>query len=282
MNRFENIISGIKEFPTLPTIYSILLEVMANPRSTAQDVADIIMQDQASAAKVLKTANSSIYGFKGRINTITQAIIYIGFDEVKNLVIALSIIDMFKISKYNTFVNPVNFWKNSIAVGVITRLIGKTIGVKNLENYFLLGILYDIGKLIFLKYIPDEYNEVFQKAIKSQKKLSEIERQELGITSSIAGEMLAEKWQLPKEISETIRYNTFGSIDGRMSNPIACVHVAGITADFLGLGLSNETILSKPNVAVWDYLNLPKNFFVENHDKIMNDYYESVDLLLKS
>lgn len=282
MINLDNLIRRIDEFPTLPTIYSTLLDVMANSRSTAKDVANVISQDQASASKILKTANSSIYGFNGRINTITQAIIYIGFDEVKNLVIALSIIDMFKISKSNSFLNPVTFWRNSIAVGVITRLIGSTIGVKDLENYFLIGILYDLGKLIFLKDIPDEYSLMFQKAIKMRKTIREVEKIELGVTSAFAGELLAKKWQLPDKLRDTIKYNAIGTVRGRIDTATACVHVASITADFLGLGLSSNTPIPKPNSMVWEHLNLPTNFFLDNRDKILRDYQESIDLLLKS
>lgn len=282
MINLDDLIKRIDEFPTLPTIYSTLLDVMANPRSTAQDVANVISQDQASASKVLKTANSSLYGFNGRINTITQAIIYIGFDEVKNLVIALSIIDMFKVSKTNTFLNPVSFWKNSIAVGVITRLIGSTIGVKDLENYFLLGILYDLGKLIFLKFIPDEYAIIFQNAIKLRKTIREVEKSDLGVTSAFAGELLAQKWQLPDKLRDSIKYNAIGAVRGRVDTATACVHAASITADFLGLGLSSNTVIPKPNSLVFEHLNLPNNFFIDNREKILRDYQESIDLLLTS
>ena len=281
MIKIDEIVQRIEEFPTLPTIYSTLLDVMANPRSTAKDVADIIAQDQSSAVKVLKVANSSLYGFYGRINTITQAIVYIGFDEVKNLVIALSIMDMFKISKSNNFMNPVIFWKNSIAVGVITRLIGKTIGVKNLENYFLAGILHDIGKLLFLKFIPEEYGEVFAKAIKRSKMLREIEQEELGITSAVAGELLAEKWRLPLNIRNSIRYKSVGIVDNKIDTTTACVHLANITADFLGLGLSDELVIQRPNAQIWTHLNLPDNFFIDFRERIIQDYEESTDLLLR-
>ena len=150
MDIISRILKSVEDFPTLPTVYTALSDVMANPRSTTQDAANVIMRDQSAASKVLKTANSPLYGFRGRIDTISQAIFHIGFEEVRNLVIAISIMDIFKNTKLSLSYNPVELWKHSIAVGVITKLIGKELGVKNLENYFLAGILHDIGKLLFL------------------------------------------------------------------------------------------------------------------------------------
>lgn len=82
----DKIIRKIDDFQTLPTIYSALTEVMSNPYSSANDVANVISSDQAAAAKVLKAANSPLYGYSGRIDTMTKAIMYMGFAEVKNLI----------------------------------------------------------------------------------------------------------------------------------------------------------------------------------------------------
>jgi len=92
----NTIISKIDDFPTLPTIYTKLNEVTSDPKSTANDVANIIAQDQASATKVLRLVNSPSYGFKRNISTISQAVVLLGFDEIKNIVLTITIIDTFK------------------------------------------------------------------------------------------------------------------------------------------------------------------------------------------
>lgn len=278
----DTIIAKVDEFPTLPTIYSTLLDTMANPRSTANDVADVISQDQASASKVLKASNSSIYGFRGKINTISQAIVFIGFDEVKNLVTALSIINLFKDAKKSLFFNPIDLWKHSLAVGVISRQIGRTVGVKNLENYFLAGILHDIGKLLFFKIMPDDYSDIINYAIEQNITIRDAEQEKIGITHTVAGEMLAEKWKLPSSLKNAIRYHTTGTVDGQINQLSGIVHIANITASMLGLGLSGEEIISPPNPKVWEGIQLPNKFFTTNLQNILVSFEESIDLLLKS
>ena len=83
---------------------------MDNPNSTTDDAANVILKDQSSVLKILKIANSSIYGFRSRIDTISSAIFHIGFDEIKNIVVSMAIMDMFKNTRIFEFLNPVELW----------------------------------------------------------------------------------------------------------------------------------------------------------------------------
>ena len=95
MNLTEKILKNVKDVPTLPTVYSALSEAMANPQSTASDVAKIVSMDQASAIKILRIANSAFFGFSGRIENIHRAIVVLGFNEVRNLILASSVMNLF-------------------------------------------------------------------------------------------------------------------------------------------------------------------------------------------
>ncbi len=277
----NDILRKIDEFPTLPTIYSTLMDLMENPRTTTYELASLLSQDQASASKLLKVANSAIYGFQGRISTISQAILYIGFDEVKNLVTALTILRLFDSLESKHEINPVDLWKHSIGVGIITRLIGKSSGIRNLENYFLAGVLHDLGKLVFLKILPIEYAKVIDFSVDFKLTVREAELKLLGITHTVIGEMLADKWRLPASIRQTIRYHTNGFTGDEFDHLIASVHVANIAANMYGMGYSWESIVPEPNFDLWEKLVLPTNFFTYNVERIVTEYNESEGLLLR-
>lgn len=282
MINLDGIIQRINEFPTLPTIYSNLMDVMVNPRSTAMDVANVVSKDQASASKVLKAANSSVYGFQGRVTNISQAVMFLGFEEIKNLITALSIIDLFASIKTKNAINPVNLWKHSIAVGTLARSIGKTIGVKEIENYFLAGILHDLGKLLFYKIIPDSYSKVMNYSVENRITHREAELKIIGTNHLVAGEILAEKWKLPLAIRNVIRYHSAGTISGKIDELVSCVHIANISANMFGFGSKGDETLQEPNKSVWKDLDLPHNFFTSNIAKFQAEYEESVKLLLKN
>jgi len=277
----NSLIRKVREFPTLPTIYTTLLDVMNNPKSTAQDLANVIIKDQSSATKILQVANSSIFGLQNRVKNITQAIVYIGFNEVKNIVIALSIIDMFSKTKSNYNIDPVNLWKHSLAVGIMTRHIGKNIGVQKFENYFLAGILHDLGKLLLFKVIPEEYTFVYKTAVENKLPLREVERDKLGLTSSVAGDMLAEQWKLPLYIVDTIKYHNSGIVNGKFDTMVSCVHIANLIVSAYGITVDQDEMIPKPNPEVWSFLNLPLNFFAETEAKFFIDYNQMIDFMLK-
>ncbi|MCZ6674926.1 MAG: HDOD domain-containing protein, partial [Verrucomicrobia bacterium] len=172
MEKIEDIIGSVDDFPTLPTIYSKLLDMLANPHTTATSLAKFISNDPSAATKILKTVNSPVYGLQGKIDTMSQAIFHLGFHEVKNLMMALSIIDLFsKLDSVQNF-SVVDFWKHSIAVGVISKLLGKKLSVQHIEPYYLAGILHDIGKILFLREFSDEYSRVVKTAISEEKSMS--------------------------------------------------------------------------------------------------------------
>lgn len=275
------IINLAKDFPTLPTVYTALSEAMSNPRSTAADLSGIIATDKSSASKVLRVANSPIYGFSGQIDTISKAVFYIGFNEIKNLVAASSTIDMFSKAKASLNFSPVDLWKHSVAVGVITRIIGQSLGIRSLENYFLAGILHDLGKLLFYEYADVEYGRALKLVLEKKISIREAEIQALGISHTVAGELLAERWRLPLPIRNAIRYHTTGVVpNGEPDVMLAAVHVANIVARAMELGFPGDDLIPEPNKKAFEILKLPSDFFTKMSDKIYFDYEQSVALIL--
>lgn len=274
----DKLLKGVNDFPTLPTIYSALSDVMANPFSNADQVAKVICRDQSAAVKILKAANSSIYSFRGKIDTISQAIICIGFEEVKNLVLTLSIINLFRKSKITGNFNPVELWKHSIAVGVSTRILGMNTKAENIDNYFVAGVLHDIGKLLFLRNMEEEYIETINYALEKKITIRDAETELLGMTHTIAGELIAEKWKLPLSIRMAIRHHYTGVVNGSSNKLTGCVHIANTLCQMLQLGASGHEIVKEPNIIVWKTLNLPQDVFSNIIPRILMNYEESLEL----
>ena len=276
-----NIINiNIEDFPTLPTIYTQLIEVLNNSRSTVEDIAAIIEKDQSSSIKILKTVNSPIYGIKQKVDSIKQAIIYLGFQEVKNLVFSLSMINLFSSKRKLEYFSIVDFWKHSIAVGVITRKLGGIIGEKRLDSYFLSGIIHDIGKLYFLYFMQDEYAKTLENMISNNKIIFEAESEYLGSNHCDVGLQIAKKWDLPDNLSNSIYYHQSGFVDGKFDPLIACVHIADIMARAMHLGNPGDNQVPRPNPKIWSYLNIPSDTFSKLHTDIYNTYQESASILL--
>lgn len=276
----EKIVNSIDEFPTLPSIYVKLTEVMQNPSATAKDVAGIISGDPASASKVLKAVNAPIYGLRGKIDSIIQAVTYLGFNEIKNLVLALSIIKMFdKIRSLSNF-NIIDFWKHAIAVGIISRHIAQIKNIKQIENYLISGLLHDIGKLVFIIFLYDEYSEIVSYAEDNDLMIDKVEKDFFGSTHMVVGEILAEKWMLPSSVRHAIRYHGTGTGNGKYTSLVAAVHIGDCFARTLKLGNSGDRLIIRPNVDSLKALDLPKDYFTANWQFIIDEYSLSTNILL--
>lgn len=278
MNFSERIKNSINNLPTLPTIFSQLSEAMEDPLVTNEKISRIISSDQSSAFKVLKVANSPLFGLHGKIDTITQAIMYLGHNEIKNIVLALSVMKIFSKDKNVKGLRPVDLWAHSIGVGVITRNIGLSIGEKSVENYFLAGIFHDIGKIIFLEYDAKEYQKVIDLVTQKNCRIREAEKEVFGIDHSIAGKILAEKWRLPNTIQDIIEFHH--DCRKETNKLLAAVHLGNILAHALNFGFAGDNIISKPNEEIWPVLNLQRGMILTSKVKFIEDYTNTIKSIL--
>jgi len=280
MDVIKKIIEGVNNLPTLPTVYTNLSQAMENPNTTKEEIARIISADQAATFKILKVANSPFYGLRGRIDTITQALLYLGFNEVKNIVFALSIINAFSKNKIFKKFKPLDLWAHSIGVGVATRLIGAAVGEKNLENYFLAGIFHDIGKLVFFEYVPNDYAKVIELVESKKIPIKDAELEILGLNHARAGQLIAEKWKLPQNVVNIVSSHHTGLIGNNVNTLLASVHLGDIVARSLDLGYGGDNFIPEPNIKVWEILKLPKGFFASARKKMKDDYERLTKIML--
>lgn len=280
MSLTEKIIGEFDNLPTLPTIYSTLSEAVSDPNITIHKLASIISSDQSSSLKILKVVNSPFYGFSGKIDTISQAILYLGFNEIQNIIFALSVIKFFSKDKQLNKLRPVDLWAHSIGVGVITRIIGDSLGVQNLEHFFLSGILHDIGKIIFIDKTPKEYNHALDLVEFQNCSINEAEYEIFSIDHTILGEEIAKKWGLSVNIQQSIRYHDSGPVNNENKLLISTVHLSNIIARMLEFGYAGDNLIPQPNKKIWDVIKLPGNFFQLNKDKIENDFKHTIQLIL--
>jgi HD-like signal output (HDOD) protein len=279
MNLTERIICNIRDLPTLPTVYLALSEVIADPSSTAADVSKIVSCDQASAARVLRLANSVLYGFPGQIDTISRAVVVLGFDEVRNLVLSTTVMDLFSKQDRAFSFRPADFWAHSVAVGTATRLIGQACRMPNPENCFVAGVLHDIGKLAFFEFAEKEFSRALDQANKGQWPLYEVEREVLGMDHSRGGHLLVEKWNLPADIQKAIRCHHSGINTDGPDLLTAAVHLADILVRALELGFGGDDLIPRPNTQAWDLLDLPPQALSRIAPDLLSNFQEAVKIM---
>jgi putative nucleotidyltransferase with HDIG domain len=231
----KNLIQKMDDLPILPNIISKVMKIIDNPYSNADHLTELISMDQSLTVKTLKLANSAYYGFPREIVTVTEAVVVLGFLTVRNLILTSTL--------YNIFVNESQeerefdrrkFWKHSVATAICARLLVSATapGQKEEEEAFTLGILHDVGKVFLDTNYHADFMSVMRENRKNRKiQLFELERRVFGIDHAEIGAMIIDRWNLPENFFEPIKYHhTPGEASDKYMTSI--LHVADVISKF--------------------------------------------------
>ena len=207
-----DLINRTLELPTLPDVLVKLNEVMDDPESSAEEVAQVISMDPSVSANILRIVNSAYFGLQVRVGSINLAVSIMGFKMTKKVALKAAIFSVFaknKGSKISDF-DPNLFWKHSIYTGTLARALGKKSEIfsgHHPEDLYICGLLHDIGKIILLENATEAFSDVVASAKTTGRSLLELEQEILGYTHADVGSVLAIKWYLPEDLTIAIRYH---------------------------------------------------------------------------
>jgi len=223
-------IKSILQLPALPAHAYEVVELVDNPKSNAAQLARTISSDPALSAKVLRMANSPYYGFPKKISTIDFAIIVLGFDTLKEIVISISLMSTLQNNK-DTHLDLDVFWDHSLSSAILARKLARETGYRLPSEAFIAGLLHDLGILVIHKYFHTDYIKIHELIRDTETSPPEAEQSILGATHADIGRWLAERWNLPAHLCEAIAsHHTSGSIadDNRLT---ALIHVADVISN---------------------------------------------------
>jgi len=220
-------VQSIIQLPALPAVAMEVVEMVDNPRTSASKLGKVISTDQALTAKVLKIANSPFYGFPRKISTIDFAIIVLGYDALKEIVISISLISSLQ-KKSDGLFDAKAFWDHAIATGVLARRLARDLGYRVSEEVFVGGLLHDMGVSVLHRYFKSEYRRIVEIARESELTFLEAEESVLGVTHADVGGWLAERWNLPKHLVRAISMHHSPAKAEGNEDLVAIIHCADV------------------------------------------------------
>jgi putative nucleotidyltransferase with HDIG domain len=251
-DRYRRFIEQIDNLPSLPSIVTKLIQVVNSPDTSAEDAAKLIQKDPALTTKMLRLANSAFYGIPRSISSVSSAVVILGFNTIRSLVLSASVMKMFTLTK-KPAIDKDKFWKHSIVCAMTAKtIVRKYINIRMMdpESAFCAGILHDIGKLIFSEFAQEDYLEVCDFARKNGIPLLVAEKKILGISHADIGRVLADKWALPLDLEYALVYHHSPAEADSLIDLVTTVHVANAITHSLGLGLwENEAVTGEWNEA---------------------------------
>ncbi len=233
----DRLASIVEELPTLPNVMFEVLAIAEDDKSTAADLEEVIMRDQALSAKVLKVANSAYYGIPRTVETVSRATVLLGFQTVVGLALTVSVYDTLWGSGKGHYLDRRDLWKHSLGVATGARLLSNNARGKDGAVAFTAGMLHDIGKTVLDSHLAEEYGRVVELCHRERIPIYQAEGALLGVNHAELGHKVAMRWQLPEVLCESIRYHhDCGAAPEGTGSVSALVSLANYAAKNLAIG----------------------------------------------
>lgn len=204
--RLLNIQRFITRIPSFSTTVAKVLEICSSPDAAASDLNRVISYDPVLTGQLIKLINSAYYGLPNRVTSLTRAIIMLGINTVKNMVLSTSVLASLKKRLNVSALTIDDFWQHSLGVAVIAKAIAKQqqVPMDEQEEYFVAGLMHDLGKIPLINCYPELYQQALNAVKGSRLALLQAETAAIGIDHCQVGYLIGAKWKLVDRVQAAI------------------------------------------------------------------------------
>jgi putative nucleotidyltransferase with HDIG domain len=263
----ESLLSRISDIPTLPTSVLRVMQMIEDPFCSSSDLAKVIQADPAMAAKVLKLANSSYYGFRQKISNIPQAVTLLGFATLKNTLMAAAVFDMFRVADTGLDLNAL--WKHSVTTATAAKLLAKRARYPQSEKAFTAALLHDIGKIVLARFLPQGLAEIMENVRVEQLAMYDAEKKVLGLSHPALGAWVMGRWGLPQPIVEAVEFHHHPTRAQTSFDLAAIVYLANILAHRSNIGSGGDSLIREIDPMIMEYFSLNESALNELLDSLV-------------
>ena len=251
----------------MPHVLEKITVMVEDPEASTEGIAKVISTDQVLSAKVLKMVNSPIYGFPGRISSIQHALVLLGFNVVRGIIISTSVFDMMVQAMKG-------LWEHSLGCATACNIIARRAGFEDPEEYAVAGLLHDLGKVVTAVQLPDLHKSILDTVAAKDLTYFQAEKDVMGFGHDRINAWLARHWGLPPNIRESMARHHAPQM-AEFYKPMSCVvHIADYLVRLFEFGNSgdDQTAYLRPEALI------ELKFKMTDLDKVMD---EMADQLLE-
>jgi putative nucleotidyltransferase with HDIG domain len=278
----REIIGDMSVLVSPPDVCLRVTEMVVDDRASADQFAEVILRDPSLAARVLKLVNSSYFGLRSKVDTISRAVSIIGMNELTNIVYSLCAVQKF--SRLSSRVTNVQtFWRHSVYCGLVAKALAERQNSLHPERLFVAGLLHDIGTLAINARFPEQAEHMIITAAGDEGALAEQEIAAFGIDHAGLSAIMLKDWNLPEPMCDAIRYHHAPAQAQVTPFEAALLNIGDTLANYSGTGSFSETIMERDDIdeSVVALSEIPADF---DRDEILDEvdrqFVETIYLLV--
>jgi len=277
-SRRKSYLLSIRNLPSIPIITKRVLDLLDDPMTSTGNISDLINKDQALVARVLTVANSPLYGLPRKVPSIEFAILILGFNQIRQIVLALSMFDTFK-NQDSEYWNRREFSEHSFMTAMAAKAIADDLGYAKTSEAFTAGLLHDLGLVVTEKYFNKDFVQICDLVTNKSVSFEQAEREVMDLTHQEIGKILCDRWHLPENLGKAIffHHNPSENEDNVMLSAI--VHLADYTTNSLDCGAFRWDVNLELDEKIIEILEFGSKEYVEN---FIQSYKEHLEEQLES
>jgi putative nucleotidyltransferase with HDIG domain len=243
----KTLTAAVDGMPAFPKSVQRVLELTRDVNSTPKDLVEVIDKDPVLTVKILKVVNSAYYSLPKQITSVGHAVVYLGFNTIKNLALSIAAIGMLPKTNEAGF-DGQQYLLHSLATAAIAKQLALKVDDADPMDCFIAGLLHDFGKVVLAQFMPREFRSALEVSQQQGSSLHLALRATLGVDHAVVGAMLVEKWRFAPHLVETIRYQYGPELAD--SDMIACVFGANQISKKLNFGFAGNLLVEEFPAAV--------------------------------
>ncbi len=240
MTDLRTIVKGIAGLKPVPRVVHKILAIQQDPDSSMDDLARVISHDATTTANLLKAANSAFYGRSKPIESVQQAAVFLGMDEIVSLALMSNSSDNLKRPQEGYGLKTDDLWRNGIVSALVSRELCQKLALENGHLVFTCALLKDIGKVVLEQHVAAFAKEITELVARGGHSFEEAEKQVIGIDHAELGAMTAQVWQFSEKMVDIIKYHHRPGESVLAPQETAIVHLSDTVCMMMGIGAGSD------------------------------------------
>jgi HD-like signal output (HDOD) protein len=279
-DQLNTIVMTTRDLPAMPQVASKVLELSSDPNTSAAQLQQVISDDQAMTARILKIANSAMYSCSRKIKTLTEAIVMLGFNSIRSLVVTSAARNLYNMKSSPSGLKERLMWEHSIGCGFACRLLAESKAPALTEEAFLAGLLHDIGKLVLTQRLPAEFDEIVQTVYNENRPFAATEREVLGFDHAQVGALLVNKWKFSPGLESVILHHHNPEALSPDEPLLLFLDLGNKLCHKLGIGFLEEPDLDVADCAANQILGLAPDTFAAVADRLQETLESEMEIFI--